>query len=121
MSRDFRPSIFSSINIPWVPDYEFCFEFAEICSIFECTNRACCVHFTAYTNIFCQVAPLNLYIFGGWGRTMREHICFFFIDIPFKGCQGRSNRSSIVHAVSMTPHAPCMHIYFFCIPSPFCI
>jgi hypothetical protein len=24
----------------------------------------------------------------------------FFIDIPFKGCQGRSNRSSIVHAVS---------------------
>jgi hypothetical protein len=46
----------------------------------------------------------------------------FFIDIPFKGCPGRSNRSSIVHAVSyfacgvidpactvhpvsMTPHA----------------
>jgi hypothetical protein len=24
----------------------------------------------------------------------------FLIDIPFKGCQGRSNRSSIVHAVS---------------------
>jgi hypothetical protein len=24
----------------------------------------------------------------------------FVIDIPFKGCQGRSNRSSIVHAVS---------------------
>jgi hypothetical protein len=24
----------------------------------------------------------------------------FFIDIPFKGCQGRSNRSSIVHALS---------------------
>jgi hypothetical protein len=22
------------------------------------------------------------------------------IDIPFKGCQGRSNRSSIVHVVS---------------------
>jgi hypothetical protein len=51
------------------------------------------------------------------------------IDIPFKGCQGRSNRSSIVHAVSyfacgindtactvhdisMTPHAP-WHVYFF--------
>jgi hypothetical protein len=32
----------------------------------------------------------------------------FLIDIPFKGCQGRSNRSSIVHAVSMTPHAPCI-------------
>jgi hypothetical protein len=32
----------------------------------------------------------------------------FLIDIPFKGCQGRSNRSSIVHAVSLTPHAPCM-------------
>jgi hypothetical protein len=26
------------------------------------------------------------------------------IAIPFKGCQGRSNRSSIVHAVSMIPH-----------------
>jgi hypothetical protein len=24
----------------------------------------------------------------------------FLIDIPFKGCQGRSNHSSIVHAVS---------------------
>jgi hypothetical protein len=24
----------------------------------------------------------------------------FLIDIPFKGCQGRSNSSSIVHAVS---------------------
>jgi hypothetical protein len=24
----------------------------------------------------------------------------FLIDIPFKGCQGRSNRSSIVHAVT---------------------
>jgi hypothetical protein len=24
----------------------------------------------------------------------------FFIDIPFKGCQSRSNRSSIMHAVS---------------------
>jgi hypothetical protein len=53
----------------------------------------------------------------------------FLIDFPFKGCQGRSNRSSIVHAVSyfafdfhlsklfenfclhavsMTTHAPCM-------------
>jgi hypothetical protein len=29
----------------------------------------------------------------------------FLIDIPFKGCEGRSNRSSIVHAVS----------YFACI------
>jgi hypothetical protein len=46
----------------------------------------------------------------------------FLIDIPFKGCQGRSNLSAIVHAVSyfasgvndtacnvhavsMTPHA----------------
>jgi hypothetical protein len=29
----------------------------------------------------------------------------FLIDIPFKGCQGRSNRSSIVHAVS----------YFVCV------
>jgi hypothetical protein len=29
----------------------------------------------------------------------------FLIDIPFKGYQGRSNRTSIVHAVSMTPHA----------------
>jgi hypothetical protein len=29
----------------------------------------------------------------------------FLIDNPFQGCQGRSNRSSIVHAVSMTPHA----------------
>jgi hypothetical protein len=26
----------------------------------------------------------------------------FLIDIPFKGCQGHS----IVHAVSMIPHAP---------------
>jgi hypothetical protein len=29
----------------------------------------------------------------------------FLIDIPFKGGQGRSNPSSIVHAVSMTPNA----------------
>jgi hypothetical protein len=29
----------------------------------------------------------------------------FLIDIPFKGCQGRSNLSSVVHAVSMIPHA----------------
>jgi hypothetical protein len=45
------------------------------------------------------------------------------IDIPFKGCQGRSNRSSIVHgvsyfactmhAVSMRPHAPCMRYQWY--------
>jgi hypothetical protein len=29
----------------------------------------------------------------------------FLIYSPFKGCQGCSNRSLIVHAVSMTPHA----------------
>jgi hypothetical protein len=37
----------------------------------------------------------------------------FLTDIPFKGCQGRSNRSLIVHvvsyfAVSITPHATVM-------------
>jgi hypothetical protein len=62
----------------------------------------------------------------------------FLTDIPFKGCQGRSNRSSIVHAVqyfacgvndsvftmnavSITPHAhvhavsmtPHAFFYFF--------
>jgi hypothetical protein len=48
----------------------------------------------------------------------------FLIDIPFKGCQGRSNRSSIVHAVSYFAygvndtacivHAVSMtHFYFF--------
>jgi hypothetical protein len=63
----------------------------------------------------------------------------FLIDIPFKGCQGRSNRSSnvhavsyfacgvndtaytvhvvsLMHAVSLTQHA----FFFFCIASPFC-
>jgi hypothetical protein len=35
----------------------------------------------------------------------------FLIDIPFKGCQGRSNHSSMVHAVSLTPHA---FLTFFC-------
>jgi hypothetical protein len=37
----------------------------------------------------------------------------FLIDIPFKGCQGRSNRSSIVHAVSMTPHAFLIFLHIF--------
>jgi hypothetical protein len=44
------------------------------------------------------------------------------IDIPFKGCQGRSNRLSIVHAVifCMRCHWHCMHFFsFFCIPKPF--
>jgi hypothetical protein len=45
-----------------------------------------------------------------WGRTIREHMYMFLIDIPFKGCKGRPNRSSIVHAVSMTPHA---FLFFF--------
>jgi hypothetical protein len=31
----------------------------------------------------------------------------FLIDIPFKGCQGRSNRSSIVHAVSYFAYHRC--------------
>jgi hypothetical protein len=54
----------------------------------------------------------------------------FLIDIPFKGCQGRSNRSSIVHAVSYfacgvndtacTVHAVSFLI-LFCIPTLFCI
>jgi hypothetical protein len=29
----------------------------------------------------------------------------FFTDTPFKGCHGRSNHSSIMHVVSLTPHA----------------
>jgi hypothetical protein len=43
--------------------------------------------------------------FGCGGVGQYGSIYMFLIDIPFKGCQGRSNRSSIVHAVSMTPHA----------------
>jgi hypothetical protein len=53
----------------------------------------------------------------------------YLIDIPFKGCQSRSNHSSIVHAVSYftcgvndtgcTVHAG--HFKFFCIGSPFWI
>jgi hypothetical protein len=35
----------------------------------------------------------------------------FLIDIPFKGCQGRSNRSSIEYAVSLTPHAFLMFLH----------
>jgi hypothetical protein len=38
----------------------------------------------------------------------------FLIDIPFKGCQDRSNRSSIVHAVSYfacgVNDTACMHL-----------
>jgi hypothetical protein len=46
-------------------------------------------------------------------KLLQTRYLHFFIDIPFKGCQGRSNRSSIVHAcivqaVSMTPPALCM-------------
>jgi hypothetical protein len=70
----------------------------------------------------------------------------FLIDIPCKGCQGRSNRLSIVHAVSyfacgvndkactmhavsMTPHAfliflhtiAVLHMIFtFCVVRKFC-
>jgi hypothetical protein len=72
-----------------------------------------------------QVASLNLYIFsGGVGKFGN----MFLIDIPFKGWQGRSNFSLIVHAVSnfacgvndtactmhavsMTPHASCMRCH----------
>jgi hypothetical protein len=51
----------------------------------------------------------------------------FLIEIPFKGCQGRSNRSSIVHAVSYfacgvndtacTVHAVSLtpHVFLICL------
>jgi hypothetical protein len=39
----------------------------------------------------------------------------FLIDIPDKGCMGRANRSSIVHAVSLTP--ACI-FYFFWLAQP---
>jgi hypothetical protein len=36
----------------------------------------------------------------------------FLIDIPCKGCQVCSNRSSIVHAVLLTLHAPGVFFIF---------
>jgi hypothetical protein len=51
------------------------------------------------TTIFCLVASLNLYIFVVVGYD-NSRTYTFLIDTPFKGCQGRTNRSSIVYEVS---------------------
>jgi hypothetical protein len=75
----------------------------------------------------------NLTWFPNFKKSARlsQPPCMFLIDIPFKGCQGRSNRSLIMHAVSyfacdvndtactmhgvpMTPHAPCMWCQWQC-------
>jgi hypothetical protein len=64
---------------PW-----FCFEFAEICSIFECKNRACGVIDTA---------------------------CIFFAKHPRFANDFHFSKlfeNFIVHAVSMPPHTPCI-------------
>jgi hypothetical protein len=76
---------------------------------------------------FLSGSPLKfIYFFrGGVGQFGNIYV---LIDIPFKGCQGRSNRLSIVHAVSyfacgvndttftmhavsLTPHASCMQCH----------
>jgi hypothetical protein len=44
-------------------------------------------------------SPFNFKYFFGGGVGLFGNI-YVFIDIPFKGCHGRSNRSLIVHAVS---------------------
>jgi hypothetical protein len=73
-------------------------------SIFERKNRACGV-----IEILLG-SPFKFLYFLVVGLE-NSGAYMFLIDIPFKGCQGHSNRSLIVHgvsylhAVSMKPHA----------------
>jgi hypothetical protein len=96
VSPNFRALVFSSNNTPlgpWFTDgikpFWIFFEFAEIWSIFEHKN-------------FLLGFPLNFLVVG----EDNSGTYMFWIDIPFKGWQGRSNCSSIVHAVS---YFACVH------------
>jgi hypothetical protein len=139
---------FSSNNTPWALNSraKALLNSASNSPRYDRFSNAKIVHDTACTTIFCQLAPLKFYIFLVLGED-NSGTSMFLIYIPFKGCQRRSIRSWIVHAVSMTTHAPCtqgqwprMHracgvndpactcasgvndtAGIFCIASPFCI
>jgi hypothetical protein len=75
--------------------------------------------------IFLLDSPFKYIYFcsGGVGQFAYINV---LIDIPYKGCQGLTNCSSIVHAVSMKLHARCMqchwhriNLLFFCISKAF--
>jgi hypothetical protein len=53
---------------------------------------------TPHARKFFVVSPFIQYIFFSVGLD-NSGTYMFLIDIPFKVCQGRSNHSSIVHAV----------------------
>jgi hypothetical protein len=79
--------------------FEFCFEFAEIWSIFERKIRACEVNDNNMKINFLLGSPYKFIYFCRVG-VGQSGIKMFLIDIPIKGCQGRSNHSMIVYAVS---------------------
>jgi hypothetical protein len=65
----------------------------------------------------CTVVPLNLYIFVVLGRTNRVHASFWYIFSLKAARAARIVRRSclrchILHAVSMTLHAPCMRCHW---------
>jgi hypothetical protein len=98
---------FSSNNTPWAPDSraKAFFNSAPNSPKYDRFSNAKIVHAVSLTlKMFCYVAPLNLYVFRG--DVGQEHTVYVF-DRYSLGCQGRSNRSSIVHVV---PYFACtMH------------
>jgi hypothetical protein len=50
-------------------------------------------------------SPRYLYFFRGEIGVGQFGNIYVSIDIPFKGSQGRSNRSSTVHTMSLTLHS----------------
>jgi hypothetical protein len=88
--QDFRPSDFFIKQSPWAPD-----------------SRAKTPRYDRFSN----AKIVNFYIFkvcwiGQFGNI------YILIDIPFKGRQGRSNRSSIVHTVPYCSWNR-LHLWFF--------
>jgi hypothetical protein len=91
----------SSNNTPWAPDSwaKTVLNFASNLPRYDRFSNAKIVHVSL---TFCIGSHFKfIYFFRvGVGVGQLGNIYMFLTDIPIKGCQGRSNRSSIVHAVS---------------------
>jgi hypothetical protein len=111
LSRDFWPSVFFYQTIPPGTLIHGLMPFWNMLRIFRDTidfwMQKFCMQCQWYDMQEKLGSPFKFVFFflGGLGRFGNIYV---FIDIPFKGCQGRLNRSSNVHAVSMTLHASCM-------------
>jgi hypothetical protein len=117
VSRDFHRSVFSSNNTSWASN-----SWAKAFWILLRIRRNMIDFRTQKLIMRCQrhrmhgnFLPLKIYLFFyWWGRTIREHICFFLqifllkvaraVWIVSQSCM----RCHILHAGSMTPHSPCM-------------